>query len=175
MAEIRLYATLVIALMAVLPAPVGHAGEAPRPVALTPLMVREPELTIAWPTGRKAYALPDLEALGLWRVNTSSFWPTDHGPYEGPLLADVLRHVGLADVSAIRVSARDGFSEVIPRADWERWPIILATRCAGHPMAIRDKGPIRIIYPRDMAEEMKEIVYRLRWVWMVSSIEAESP
>jgi hypothetical protein len=37
---------------------------------------------------------------------------------------------------------------------------------------LRDKGPFRLIYPRNMAPELAEPLYRLRWVWLIESIEA---
>jgi len=172
---VRLVVALAIALIAGLQTMSGHAAEAtaqPQSISLPPLTATEPVLSIVTPAGSRSFSLVDLEALGLWQVSTSTFWPDDQGPYAGPLLADVLRLGGLADASAVRIAARDGFSQVIPRSDWERWPILLATRRAGQPMVIRDKGPMRIIYPRDMSDELKDTKYRLRWIWLVSRIEA---
>jgi hypothetical protein len=87
------------------------------------------------------------------------------------LLSDVLNLGGLAAAAAIRVRARDGFSQVLPRRDWTQWPIILATRRDGKMMTPRNKGPYRIIYPRNLSVELADPLYRLRWVWLVESIE----
>ena len=42
-------------------------------------------------------------------------------------------------------------------------------------MRRRDKGPLRIIYPRDMDAALQDTRYRLRWVWLVTRIEAAAP
>ncbi len=129
-------------------------------------------LSVVTPAGSRHYTLAELEAAGLKKVTTRTFWPADDGSYQGPLLADVLKLAGLDGAAAVRVSARDGFSQVIPRADWTRWPILLATRRDNQPLSPRNKGPLRIIYPRDQDPVLEDTIYRLRWVWLVNSIEA---
>jgi len=116
-------------------------------------------------------AFGDIEALGLHRVTTSTFWPADDGTYEGVLLSELLAAFGLEDARAIRISAADGFSQIMPREDWARWPVMLATRKNGKLMSRRNKGPFRIIYPRDSDPTLEDLSYRLRWVWLVKRIE----
>lgn len=150
------------------------AGALPEPVkgALPPLPQAEaPRLTVVTARGQQTYSLAQLEGLGLYRVATRTFWPDDDGVYEGPRLADVLRHVGLGGAARVRITARDGFSQVMPREDWARWPVLLATRKNGVGLGTRDKGPLRVIYPRDMSATLSDPVYRLRWVWLVERIE----
>lgn len=147
----------------------------PRPVSLTPLDATQEVLRVAGEQGDKSYSLSRIEALGLYRVNTTTFWPEDDGTYEGVLLADLLADAGLSEASAIRILALDGFSQVMPREDWERWPVLLATRRDGRPMGVRDKGPLRIIYPRDADPRLSDSVYRLRWVWLIDTIEQVEP
>ena len=108
------------------------------------------------------------------RITTSTFWPEDQGAYEGPRLADVLKSVGISEVAQVRVFGLDGYSQVLPREDWTRWPLILATRKNGKPLDLRDKGPLRVIYPRDSDKTLQDDLYRLRWVWMVRQIEPVS-
>ena len=164
-----LSALLFLALMATPPArgtdTPSHPGTPPRAVAAKPV------LSITTPAGIRQYTLAELEAVGLTKVTTKTFWPADDGSYQGPLLADVLKLAGLDNTAAIRVSARDGFSQVIPRSDWTRWPLLLATRRDSHPLSARDKGPLRIIYPRDQDPALEDTIYRLRWVWLVRAIE----
>lgn len=128
-------------------------------------------LTVHGPAGVRKFSLAELEAGGLHRITTSTFWPDDDGTYEGPLLAEVLKRAGIENAESIRIRARDGFSQVMPRQDWQTWPVLLATRRDGKPMPPRAKGPLRVIYPRDMAPELSDPVYRLRWVWLVEAIE----
>lgn len=141
------------------------------PVTLERQTATEAALRIKAAGGEVVLSLADLEALPLYRVTTSTFWPADDGTYEGPLLADVLQRAGLAEAAALKAVARDGFSQVIPRDDWTRWPVMIATRRNGQPMTARTKGPLRIIYPRDMDKTLHDTVYRLRWVWLLQTLE----
>lgn len=172
MTMIRRLAKLPVALLACLfLASTAFAGAVPEPVRLAMAPAGKPVLTVATPYGNQQFSLADLEGLGMHRVTTRTFWPKSDGTYEGPLLADVLRRAGLHDVAAVRISALDGFSQVMPGQDWRTWPILLATRRDGRPIPVRDKGPIRVIYPRDMSPQLADTTYRLRWVWLVSRIE----
>ncbi len=132
-------------------------------------------LKVQTPQGAKSWTLAQLEALGLQRVTTTTFWPDDDGSYQGPLLAQVLEASGLKDAGALRIKARDGFSQVLPREDWTRWPLILATRRDNAGLSTRQKGPLRVIYPRDMDVQLSDPSYRLRWVWLVNHIEPVKP
>lgn len=147
----------------------------PSPVALPPSTSTRTLLTIKTADGDKRYSLPALEQLGLFRLTTESFWPSDQGSFEGVRLSDLLKDAGIADSAAIRVTAVDDFSQMIPRKDWETWPILVATRHAGVPLQIGNKGPLRIIYPRDLDASLSNEIYRLRWVWMIQSIEPVAP
>lgn len=160
---------LLCACLAGLPAQAGEA--VPVRVTLAPSKATQPVLSVA---GRP-FSLADLESLGMYRVTTRTFWPGNDGTYEGPLLADVLRRAGLYDAAGVRISALDGFSQVLPRQDWTRWPVLLATRRDGQPLSVRNKGPLRVIYPRDMSPELSDTLYRLRWVWLVNRIEPADP
>jgi hypothetical protein len=156
----RPYRLLLMACMLLLPALPLHAQPSGTII-----------LTVHGPAGARKFSLADLEAIGLQRVTTRTFWPDDDGTYEGPLLAEVLKRAGIENTESIRIRARDGFSQIMPRQDWQKWPVLLATRRDGKPMSPRAKGPLRVIYPRDMAPELSDPVYRLRWVWLVESIE----
>lgn len=152
--------------------PARAEGAAPTRVELQASQDQRTVLTVAGPAGTRSFSLAELETIGLHRVTTSTFWAGEEGSFEGPLLADVLGHAGLKDAPAIKISALDGFSQLMPREDWLRWPIVLATRHRGEPMSVRNKGPLRIVYPRDMDPLLQESTFRLRWVWLVTRIEA---
>jgi hypothetical protein len=146
------------------------SGE-PKPVKLTVSTAKQTVLTVHGANGIKRLSLADLEQLGVYQVTTSTFWPDDTGSFEGPLLRDVLKLAGIENTEHVRIHALDGFSQVLPHADWQKWPVILATRHNGKTMNTREKGPLRIIYPRDMSPDLADATYRLRWVWLVDAIE----
>lgn len=146
----------------------------PVPIVLDGRVEDETALSLAVRGKEFRLTRSELESIRPHRVQTSTFWSADHGTFEGPLLRDVLARVGLDSAEAVRLTGLDGFSNVIPRQDWERWPILIASRNDGKPIPISAKGPLRIIYPRDMDAELLEPIYRLRWVWLLARIE-EAP
>lgn len=160
---------------------------APRPVtAQAPTLLTEPlaplsaqaaraTLTVVGGSSTQRLSVADLERLPMHRLRTQTFWPDDDGTYEGPLLAEVLKRAGIDGAKEVRVRALDDFSQLIPQEDWKRWPVLLATRRDGKPLSTRDKGPLRVIYPRDMDPTLSEETYRLRWVWLVNRIEVATP
>lgn len=168
------YLLLVANLLAGVAVAQADAPASPRAVTIKASTDTAPILTLQGASGTLRLSLAELEGLGVHELHTRTFWPEDDGNYSGPLLRDVLKRAGLDTADEIRVLARDGFSQVIPRRDWERWPLLLATRRDGLPMKPRQKGPLRIIYPRDMAPELADSIYRLRWVWLVVRIEAKA-
>jgi hypothetical protein len=171
----RLVLVLAVMLLSTLSPALAQSAGGAVAVDLPRQTSSAPALEIVTPAGRVSLSLADLESLPLHRVTTATFWPDDDGTYEGPLMADVLRRAGIDGAAALRLTARDGFSQVIPRQDWMRWPLLLATRRDGKPMSIRQKGPLRVIYPRDSDKELTDPVYRLRWVWLLKSIEPVTP
>lgn len=149
----------------------GQTNAVPSRVVLEASVDTRPLLEVLGPSGSRRLSLAELESLPLHRVATSTFWPGDEGVFEGPLLSDVLGLAGLADADAIRAAALDDFAQIIPAEDWKRWPVIVATRHNGAAIPVRAKGPLRIVYPRDMDPALQEPVYRLRWVWLLKRIE----
>jgi len=148
------------------------ASVIPEPVELPPIRSSATIEVVDQDGAVAAIGVSEIEALGMHVLETSSFWPEDDGVYQGVLLETFLDHAGLGDADAIRVDAADGFSQYIPREDWSRWPLLLASRRDGVPLTRRTKGPLRILYPRDSDPELTSLAYRLRWVWLIVRISA---
>lgn len=145
------------------PVPVDDVAEAPAGPAI--LAVLDDSGAV------HGFDLRTLEAVGLHRSTTSTYWPNDTGPFEGVLLSDLLAAAGLAETPAVRITALDGYAVVVPRDDWTRWPILLVTRIDGKPLTVAERGPLRVIYPRDMDEALVNRAYALRSIWMIERIE----
>ncbi|SOD96809.1 molybdopterin-dependent oxidoreductase [Caenispirillum bisanense] len=165
-----LAAVLTAATAAVLPAAADEAGPRPLPVTLPPLPPGPPVLTVEGPSGPRSFTLAQLEALGLYALTVDLVWADEGGTYQGVLLADVLAAAGLAEVPAVDVEGLDGYRATIPHDDWRRWPVLIATRRDGAAMAVRDKGPLRILYPLTPDEVLASPKMDLRWVWMIARI-----
>lgn len=152
---------------------VQAADNSIKPIHLPPVNSQKIILTIITPSGTKEYTHAQIEAIGLKQMETSTFWPNDDGVYQGVLLKDLLVHAGIANSKKISLTALDNYVTQIPRKDWEKWPVLLATRKAGKGMGIRQKGPTRIIYPKYLGGEIAESEMRIRWVWAVKQIAPE--
>lgn len=125
------------------------------------------------PTGTIAatadYTMPQLEALGLVEVVTSTPWTKGKVAFQGIPLIYLTGGSGASELTAI---ALNDYSVSLPFSDIGRYGVILATRMSGKPMAIRDKGPLWIIYPLDRHPELDNQRFHARMVWQVRVLEA---
>lgn len=142
-------------------------------VQLEPIKSDAAVLTIKSLKGVNEYTLAKIESIGLKRLRTSTFWPEDDGVYEGVLLSDLLVHGGMEKCTSIGITALDDYQVGIPCKDIEKWPVLLATRREGKMMSIREKGPTRIIYPKDLGGDIAFSDMRNRWIWAIKTISVE--
>lgn len=138
---------------------------------LVPVQSSKVILTIKTPNGLKQFNHGQIEAIGLKRLSTKTFWPKDYGEFNGVLLRDLLTEAGIANAPEIKITALDDYITLIPQEDWRKWDVILATRHEKKPMSIRKKGPLRIIYPLDIGGEIADNDMRIRWIWAIKLIE----
>ncbi len=117
------------------------------------------------------FDLAMLEALGMRKVQAD--YPQG-GPlhiFEGPLLRDVLK-AAVAGGATIKVSALDGYTQEIPVAELERWPIVLAVKRDGKYLALGGFGPSWVAFPRKdvpaLADRGDE-----QWVYAIVHIAVE--
>ncbi|STQ91423.1 molybdopterin-dependent oxidoreductase [Iodobacter fluviatilis] len=89
--------------------------------------------------------------------------------FTGPLLRDVLAAAGAKGVQ-ISALALDDYRVEIPFQDAIKYPIIIARLLDDKPMAVRDKGPLFIVYPFDQYKELHQDIYYTRSVWQLSKI-----
>ena len=111
-----------------------------------------------------------LNALPQHRLETYTDWTEGLQVFEGPLLADLLDHVG-ASGSEIVASALNDYSAVIPMSDLDEYPVLLALRRNGEAMPVRDKGPIWIIYPNDSPDESQPGAHNEKSIWQLNRLE----
>ncbi len=113
-----------------------------------------------------------LYSIGLKKLKTSNQYEPGVHDYEGIMLKDLLSFLGASGTKLI-ATALDGYSIEIPAYDAERYPVILAMKKNGVEMAVRDKGPIWIIYPIDQFEELKDQKYSARSIWQLNRIDVQ--
>jgi hypothetical protein len=111
-----------------------------------------------------------LEQLPQISFTTKTPWYSQARKLTGPLLRDVLASAGAVG-STLRAVALNDYWVEIPFDDATRHDVIVARLLDDKPMAVRDKGPLFIIYPFDAQPELRNTVYYSRSAWQLRSIE----
>ncbi|WP_284165113.1 oxidoreductase [Frigidibacter sp. SD6-1] len=142
----------------------------------SPLLAQEVVLTlsgaIAGQDGSTSVELTmeDLQELPRERFETTTIWTEGPQVFEGVSLRILLDHVQAAE-GEIRASALNDYTITIPTADAvEGGPIVAFSR-NGAEMAVRDKGPLWIVYPFDIVDRYKSEEYYSRSIWQLSRME----
>ena len=147
------------------------AAEDVEPVELEAIEFQDAALTFAGADGEKTYTPAELEEFGTYRIVTTTPWRDEPAVFEGPLLGELLEAHGLADLPAIRVTAENDYSVVIPREVWAERPVMLATRVDGEAHRRRERGPLQFVFLMDEEPALGEQSFEKNWVWMAERIE----
>lgn len=120
--------------------------------------------------GRAVFDMAMLEKLPQVSFSTQTPWYPAPRKFTGPLLRDVLAAAG-AQGRTVEARALNDYRVVIPLADTQRYDVIVARLLDDKPMAVRDKGPLFLIYPFDSAPELRNSVYYGRSAWQLTQLE----
>ena len=116
-----------------------------------------------------AFSMPMLEALPQKTFTTKTPWYPAPVEFTGPLLRDVLAAAGAKGDKLVALALNDYKTE-IPITDTIAFDMILARLMNGKPMAIRDRGPLFIVYPFDAKPELQAERYYNRSAWQLSRL-----
>lgn len=111
-----------------------------------------------------------LTALPQVSFTTRTPWYAQARRFTGPLLRDVLAAAG-AQGTLIRLTALNDYKVELPFDDAQRHDVIVARLLDERPMAVRDKGPLFVIYPFDARPELRGAVYYSRSAWQLRTID----
>jgi len=160
-------ASALPALPALLALPPAAALERPRgPVVLT----LRGRLRDSHDAGGAHFDMAMLEALPQASFATRTPWYREPRRFTGPLLRDLLDAVG-AEGSVLRLVALNDYRVEMPVDDARRHDVIVARLLDERPMAVRDKGPLFVIYPFDAHPELRSAVYYGRSAWQLRTID----
>ena len=120
--------------------------------------------------GRAAFDMAMLEKLPQVSFSTQTPWYPQPRRFTGPLLRDVLAAAG-AQGRTIEARALNDYRVQIPLTDSHRYDVIVARLLDDRPMAVRDKGPLFLIYPFDHAPELRNSVFYGRSAWQLTHLE----
>jgi hypothetical protein len=150
--------------------PLGRAhaerGGSADPVVLTlrVLLKGQPEREITM-------SMAELAALPQHSYSTRTPWYARARKFTGPLLRELLRHHGIEGAATLRAIALNNYKAELPVEDVMRHDVVLARLLDDKPMAIRDKGPLFIIYPFDANERLQSERYYNRCAWQLRTLE----
>lgn len=124
---------------------------------------------------RQTYDEDALEALPWHDVVTHTIWTEGIQHFRGPLLRDILLQTGATALDLaqrrLTLTALNDFVVDIPASDAFAFDAVLARTFNGQPMQVRDKGPLWLVYPRDMTPALQTPEFDERWVWQLTLIE----
>ncbi|MCB5161716.1 molybdopterin-dependent oxidoreductase [Marinomonas algarum] len=116
-----------------------------------------------------AFDLAMLERLPQYEVTTHNPWTQGRHTYRGVSAVDLLA-VANSQANLLKVTALNRYMTEIPIRDFIESQAILATHIDGHPMSVRNLGPIMVIYPFDERPELKSETFYGRSIWQISHI-----
>ena len=111
-----------------------------------------------------------LERLPQTSYSTRTPWYAQPRRFTGPLLRDVLAAAD-AHGSTLRMVALNDYRVDLPWQDAQQFDVIVARLLDDRPMAVRDKGPLFIMYPFDAQPELGRAIYFNRAAWQLRAIE----
>jgi hypothetical protein len=121
---------------------------------------------------RAAFDMAMLEALPQHSFVTRTPWFDKPVKFTGPLLADVLAAVK-ASGSTVDAVAINDYRISIPVADVRKYEVIVARLIDGQPMAVREKGPLFVVYPFDSAAELRTSTFYERSIWQLKALDIQ--
>ena len=111
-----------------------------------------------------------LEQLPQHSFSTKTPWYPEARKFSGVLLTDLLKAVG-AQGTSLKAVALNDYRVEIPVEDLVRHGAMIASQLDGKPIAVRDKGPLLIIYPFDDKPELRTAAQYSRAIWQLRGLE----
>ena len=111
-----------------------------------------------------------IDALPVHTVHTRTPWHQGRVAFTGPLLADVLAQAG-ATGRTVQMTALNDYQVRMPLDEVLPYRPILARRADGVVLAVREKGPLFLMFPFDELPDARNDLYYSRAIWQLKEIE----
>ena len=152
------------------PGTLSPGSPVPPPTEPVVLTVRG-RFGLTHPEAGVTFDMPTLERLGLIRFTTPTAWTDGPVTFEGVLLSRLLEVLAVpGDVTELAMIALNDYQVTIPSADVHTWPVTIALKRDGQYMSIRNKGPLRVVYPRHAFPELEQAKHNSKWIWQLKEI-----
>jgi len=111
-----------------------------------------------------------LEKLPVKSFSTRTPWFPEPRKFTGVLMRDLLAAVGARGQTAKAIALND-YRVDIPLEDARQHDLLVAWLLDDKPMAVRDKGPLVVIYPFDAHPELKTAIKYSRAAWQLKQLD----
>jgi hypothetical protein len=111
------------------------------------------------------------EQLPQTSFKTRTPWYPEPRKFTGVLVADLLKAVDGSNAAVVKAVALNDYRVEIPVDDLTRHGAMVASRLDDQPIAVRDKGPLLIIYPFDTRPDVRSALHYSRAIWQLRSLE----
>ncbi|WP_413205107.1 molybdopterin-dependent oxidoreductase [Rhodospirillum sp. A1_3_36] len=139
-------------------------------VGVPPALADEQTLEIIGPDQTShTLDMSELASFPQTEITTSTPW-TEAATYSGPLLQNVLQHLGLS-IEAITAIGADGYRAGFSWAEGGKYQPILAIARNGAPLPFREQGPIWLLFPFNDQPDIQSDPWYFRAVWQVVRLE----
>jgi hypothetical protein len=119
--------------------------------------------------GRADFDMDMIAALPQHSFEARTPWYANARRFTGPLLRDLLEQAR-AEGTTLRLTALNDYRVDMPAEDAQRFGVIVARLLDGQPMAVRDKGPLFIVYPFHDVPALRSATYYGRSAWQLRTI-----
>ena len=116
------------------------------------------------------FDLAMLQKLPAKTFATKTPWFPQPRKFTGVAVTDLLATIG-ARCSVLKAVALNDYRVDIPLEDFTEHGAIIAYWVDDKPMAVRDKGPLVIIYPFDDKPSVRTAIFYSRAVWQLCALE----
>lgn len=120
--------------------------------------------------------MPNLDNMPQETLLTSlpeSLGITGKNEWSGVSLKYIVDNLGAKEDSVIELAALNDYVISIPMKSINSYNPVLASRLNGNTIAIRNKGPLILIYPFDKYREINTPLYQDYTIWMIHEIRVK--
>ena len=91
--------------------------------------------------------------------------------YGGVLIDEFVQKYANENTQSIELIAIDDYSITITKDEWKSMRIILSTEINNKKISIKNKGPLRIVFPDYDPQETQYQTNIASWIWMIKKIK----
>ncbi|MDH2432479.1 molybdopterin-dependent oxidoreductase [Pokkaliibacter sp. MBI-7] len=167
---LRVVATVLVAFSAAFGLSGAQASDAPYPADRPVLTITAAHHEQVVLTLQQLEAMPS-KTIGAFFPNLND---SDHSSqWRGIPLSEVLKLVDEKD-KGVNIFALNNYSHPIPADDITQYDPIVAYQRDGNYMAVRNYGPLIVIYPLDDKPNLRNQDIYARMVWQVEKIDVDA-